>query len=43
MTPHDAARSFWLELVKAWRIEAAVRWLDRQLRRWPWLYRQLSR
>lgn len=34
-------RAFWQDAVMPWALPT-LRWLDRQLRRWPWLYRRLS-
>lgn len=41
-TPDEALRDLWQAIVEMLRIEQIVKWLDRQLRRWPWLYRRLG-
>lgn len=30
------------ELMKALHIESLVKWTDRQIQRWPWLYQKLG-
>lgn len=37
-----ARHELWLAVVRALRLEQIVDWLDRQLRRWPWLYKKLA-
>lgn len=32
----------WQAIVELLRLEQIMKWLDRQLRRWPWLYRRLG-
>lgn len=33
----------WLALAEALHLPQVVDWIERQIERWPWLYRMLSR
>jgi len=37
-----ARHELWLGIVTGLHLEEIVFWIDKQLRRWPWLYRRLG-
>lgn len=39
---HDAGTALGHAFLESLRLPQLVGWLDRQLRRWPWLYRRLG-
>jgi len=40
---HDELTALGHGLIETLRIPELVRWTDRQMRRWPWFYRSLSK